>query len=171
MRRPKCRRGERVIKFRRGSECTPTIRVVSDARQALPPSSSARPPARLDVVWSALLQSPILLSLPLSPLSLSPPARTRLAFAAVVELLSVSRLAPQAKEAKGTKSSITQDGGNRLVVRTFVRAITTRETNYPPCIPRRSGPRSGSRRPCRRKPCRGPDRCRRILENEGEEID
>ena len=67
-----------MIKFRRGSECTPTIRVVSDARQALPPSPSARPPARLDVVWSALLQSPILLppsrpSLPLSPLSLPLP--------------------------------------------------------------------------------------------------
>ena len=160
-----------MIKFRRGSECTPTIRVVSDARQALPlplpPPAPARPPRRRLVCAVAIPYSPP--SLPPSPrcrslLSLSPPSRTRLAFAAVVELLSVSRLAPQAKEAKGTKSSITQDGGNRLVVRTFVRAITSRETNYPPCIPRRSGPRSGSRRPCRRKPCRGPGRCRRILE-------
>ena len=73
------------------------------------------------------------------------------------------------EEAKGTRSTsdITQDGGNFTLH--FTRSIDrTRGMDYLPCILRKSGRRSGTRTPCRRKPCRGPDRCRRTLENEGE---
>ena len=147
----------------RASECT--IRAVSDARQALPPPSSfpARPPASA----SSGLCCCNPLSLPRPP---SLPSPTRLAFAAVVELLSVSRLAPRAKEAKGTKS------GPQAVaaLRKMAEIYTYRTKHKParrielPCILHRSGRRSGSRTPCRRRPCRGPDRCRRTLKNEGE---